>query len=67
MVGEALFWMGGAGLLVVSSLWVAFRTGQESVRHNVILERTDRDVAVADMAEHLSGEWADEDYREVTP
>lgn len=66
-MGEALFWLGGAGLLVVSSLWVAFRAGQETVRHNVIVERVDRDVAVADAAEHLSEVWADEDYHEVAP
>jgi len=66
-MGEALFWMGGAGLLAVSSLWVAFRAGQETVRHNVIVQRVDRDAAVADVAEHLSGEWAEEGFREVAP
>lgn len=66
-MGEALFWLGGASLLALFVLRGAFSAGQVSVRHNVILERTDRDVAVADAAEHLSGVWADEDYREVTP
>jgi len=37
VMGEALFWLGGAGLITVSSLWGAFRCGQETVRHNVIV------------------------------
>ena len=35
VMGEALFWMGGAGLLAVSSLWVAFK--REVARQDLIV------------------------------
>ena len=35
VMGEALFWMGGAGLLAVSSLWMAFK--REAARQDLIV------------------------------
>ena len=34
-MGEALFWMGGAGLLAASSLWMAFK--REAARQDLIV------------------------------
>jgi hypothetical protein len=35
VMGEALFWLGGAGLLAVSSLWMAFK--REAARQDLIV------------------------------